>query len=528
MVVKNIIVCADETGSKGGYSPDSNVYKIYNAVDKNFNGKAEDGVNVSEQMVFYDNGVGTNTNKYLRLLGGAFGFGFGKNVRDLYKFIARNYEKGDRIYFFGFSRGASTVRACNGMINKCGLVKGKALRNYELDVLVAEVFKAYKNHKDHPAMTGKLRGSELSHGAVKIKFLGVWDTVVALGFPKRTDVTGPITFILNILFGLLEGFFNFILPHNFYHYKLTDNVEYACQALSIDDERTAFWPHVWKEKNIKGACNRTVENVEQVWFAGMHSNVGGGYERAGMAGVPLRWILNRAEKHGLTFGVEKLQEIYSTAHIHGRMYNSRDGVAFLYRYHPREIEKLCKDRLLTDVKIHCSVMERMNHRTANYAPRYIPGKIAVVDSTVPAKTLLLDPAANQNWEIIREKINKVVLRRKQLYGVMLTGVITVIVATLYFKEYLINSDEASSASRKAVEVLSSVLPDIFTGLINVTVANYPIYSLVAVVFIILYLVTRAKLNKRTVKFAEALRHCIIQDFGHQLSCGKKSSTTDVG
>ncbi|MCK4586077.1 MAG: DUF2235 domain-containing protein [Gammaproteobacteria bacterium] len=133
---KNIIVCADGTGNKGGSTPDSNVYKIYKSINKCFSGKAKDGFELDEQIVFYDNGVGTEKNKYLRMLGGGIGFGFEDNVCDLYRFLARNYESGDRIYFFGFSRGASTVRACNGFISICGLAKGKGLRKRELEKLV--------------------------------------------------------------------------------------------------------------------------------------------------------------------------------------------------------------------------------------------------------------------------------------------------------------------------------------------------------------------------------------------------------
>ena len=151
-MTKNIIVCADGTGNRGGYSPDSNVYKVYKAVEKNIFAEDADGNVVAEQMVFYDNGVGTSKNKYLRTLGGAFGFGFEDNVCDLYKFLARNYCDGDKIYFFGFSRGASTVRACNGMISKCGLAKGEGLRNRELDELVKEAFCAYKKHNKKPSI----------------------------------------------------------------------------------------------------------------------------------------------------------------------------------------------------------------------------------------------------------------------------------------------------------------------------------------------------------------------------------------
>lgn len=510
MTVKNIVVCADGTGNKGGYSPDSNVYKVYKAIDKNISGK-NDGSEVSEQIIFYDNGVGTDTNKYLRALGGAIGFGFGQNVRDLYKYLARNYADGDRIYFFGFSRGASTVRACNGMISKCGLVKGVGLRNAELDALVDEAFYAYEEHKNDPERSEKFKSSDRSHGAVPIKFLGIWDTVVALGFPKRTDVTGPMTYLLNVFFYLFEEVLDYFWSHSFYHYKLTDNVEFACQAFSIDDERTAFWPYVWQEKNIEGANDRTTDNVEQVWFAGMHSNVGGGYERAGMAGVALHWMVNRAQNHGLVFDSNHVQDIYSACHIHGRMYNSRDGVGFLYRYHPREIEKLCEDKLLDKIKIHCSVIERLNHRTANYVPGHIPATFDVVDSAVPANATSLNPGRNKSWGLTRKLIDSTVLNRKRLYELMLISVVFVLVAAYLLKDKVGPEGDPNIVIEKVSGFLYFILPDFFTGLINVAVVRCP-YSLVAfIAFVLLYLVARNKLHKKTVEHGETLRHFIIHD-----------------
>ncbi len=344
--------------------------------------------------------------------------------------------------------------------------------------------------------------------------MGIWDTVVALGFPKRTDVTGPVTLVLNTLFSLLENLLNFFWPHDFYYYKLTDNVSYACQALAIDDERTAFWPFVWREKGVEGTKDRTEENVEQAWFAGMHSNVGGGYERAGMANIPLYWVLCRAEKHELKLEKGALDEIYNTGHVHGRMYNSRDGFGFFYRYHPREIENLCENRLLGEIKIHCSVIERMLHRTANYAPGYIPEKFEVVDSRFPGNdqavpVRLCNLGEDENWNIVRKKINKVVLLRKRLYGAMLAAVITVLFFTYY---YWVNPPqvlEHSGFFGRIAETLKDLLPELFSGLIEVTVAQIPVYFSAFVVLIVAYTVARGHLHRKTVSLCETLRHFII-------------------
>ena len=131
---KNIILCADGTGNKGGYTPSSNVYRIYNAIN----------INDNPQIRFYDNGVGTEKNKYYRGLAGAFGLGFKSNVIDLYVYLSKNYKPGDQVYLFGFSRGAATVRAFTGFIATCGLIDGRNLDKYELKNRVNDAFDAYK------------------------------------------------------------------------------------------------------------------------------------------------------------------------------------------------------------------------------------------------------------------------------------------------------------------------------------------------------------------------------------------------
>ncbi|VAX11446.1 FIG00853498: hypothetical protein [hydrothermal vent metagenome] len=502
---KNIIVCADGTGNKGGSTPDSNVYKVYKSVNKYFKGSAQDGFEVDEQIIFYDNGVGTKKDKYLRMLGGAFGFGFEDNVCDLYKFLARNYEPGDRVYFFGFSRGASTVRACSGFISICGLAKGKGLRNRELDKLVKEAFDAYKVHVKKPEDAEELKKSERSHGVIDIHFMGVWDTVVALGFPKRTDITGPVSAILNALSWLANKGLDQIWPHSFYNYRLADNVKYAYQALAIDDERTAFWPFVWREKG------READKVEQVWFAGMHSNVGGGYARSGMASIPLHWMLLRAKKRGLTFDDDAIQKALEDSHIHGRMYNSRDGFAIFYRYHPRDIEKLCDNRLEGDIRLHRSVIERINHRTADYAPGQLPGKFTVVESDTEASPEPRNPGKDPKWAKIQAEIDQWVLRRKGLYAAMLTFTLAIVFTA--FRLWICPPQPVIREGfwGDLADILDYILPDFFDGLINVAAAQHYYLFIGAAIVVYVYVRIRRWCRIKTTDACERLRHLIIHE-----------------
>ncbi|MDQ6969852.1 MAG: DUF2235 domain-containing protein [Mariprofundus sp.] len=504
-MAKNIIVCADGTGNQGGTTPDSNVYKMYKAIDKRFKGTISADFECDEQIVFYDNGVGTEKNKYLRALGGGMGFGFKDNVCDLYEFLARNYEDGDRIYFFGFSRGASTVRACNGFISKCGLLKGKGLHNYELKALIKEAFEAYKVHKGQPSKAESLRKDpKHNHGVVPVCFLGVWDTVVALGLPKRTDITGPVSAAINAVFFVAEKILDLGWSHSFYYYKLTGNVEHAYQGLAIDDERTAFFPFVWNEHG------RDKGVVEQVWFAGMHSNVGGGYGRSGMASVALHWMMLRAQKSGLQFEASTVQQALDDSHVHGRMYDSRDGAGVIYRYHPRDLECLCSGRLNGDIKLHRSVIERLEHRSGNYAPGQLPENFEVVEDDPNAAVESRHPGKDPTWQSVRAEIDQWVLRRKGLYALMISFVLTVFV--MAYNAWVAAVDVAHVGLLGDVaDILDYFLPEFLEPLVDATVIQHPFVLGATALLIVVYMKVRAHCRARTVEACERLRHLVIHE-----------------
>lgn len=425
---KNLIVCADGTGNRGGSTPDSNVYTIYKAIDIHVDG--QDGSEVTEQRRFYDNGVGTSKNKIWRALTGAVGIGFKDNVRDVYRFLARNYERNDHIYIFGFSRGAATVRALNGFIYAAGLVKrsvnGKTLSDTELEEAIKGAFNEYK--KQQPASPMEADASSTNHGAVPIEFIGVWDTVSALGFPDRWGVVpGLLSPVLNTVFNGLEHVANVFFPHLFYNYELTPNVRHACQALAIDDERLSFSPLVWNEKQYSAAlkASERTGQVEQVWFAGAHSNVGGGYGRSGLANVSLEWMMERADETHLAFVRGAVERAHDEANAHGRLFDSRDGFAVFYRYHPRNIEQLCDHR--APVRIHSSVFERMDHATAGYAPGNLPSAVTVVGTGIDSpKTEIPFQSVIDGWSRMKGRIALWTLGRKWLYGILLDVTLLVI------------------------------------------------------------------------------------------------------
>ena len=489
---KNIILCADGTGNKGGYTPDSNVYKMYNAIEIH-------DASVS-QYTFYDNGVGTSTNKYWRAITGAVGIGIKHNIIDLYSFLALHYKKGDQVYLFGFSRGAATIRGFCGFIKTVGLVNAEGLSDEQLKAYAQDAFDAYESHKKDEEKAVKFRTHRYSHGIIDIHFVGVWDTVSALGFPKRTDRMGITLNVLSLVFKGLEKLSNIIWPHLFYDFELSENIKHAYQALAIDDERTAFWPRVWDEVKSK----RSADNVEQVWFSGMHSNVGGGYERQGMANVALHWMMLRAKKHGMVFkpGIE--DEVYQDSNIHGRLYNSRDGLAIYYRYHPRQIKKLCENKLLNNIKLHSSTLERLKKRTANYTPVVLPAIFDVVDSASGAVINNIDVSQVAEHKEQQNIIDNSIITRKKLYGWLAN--ITVIVLFYIVCSSIYNKPDG-------VSLISLIVASISKGDIMALAKNlyeYHLHAITITLIALLYLSCRSKsaINKMTVA-AEKIRKIIV-------------------
>ena len=279
----NIIVCCDGTWNTlderdGGVPCPTNVVKIYNAV-------ADQDAQGNTQKKYYHSGVGTEGNILGRVLGGAVGDGLDKNIKSAYKWLGQHYRPGDSIYIFGFSRGAYTARYVAGMICSYGLadLSSAKLSDDEIWKRVDLVFEADRNNAN-PNMLAKIDFFNTRPGTspaetTPIHFLGVWDTVGALGIPS--DMA---------LLKLLDS----LKPHQFQDTKLSEKVLHARHAMAMDEMRQSFTPTFWTGIDQH-------PDVKQIWFAGVHSDVGGGYVQTGLSDIPLKWMIDEAEGQGLNF-----------------------------------------------------------------------------------------------------------------------------------------------------------------------------------------------------------------------------------
>jgi uncharacterized protein (DUF2235 family) len=388
---KNIILCSDGTGNKGIKDRGTNVFKLFESIDLHNSRQ--------KQIVFYDDGVGTSKIKPITILGGAFGLGLSRNVRQLYTDLVRCYKPGDKIFLFGFSRGAYTVRVLAGFIDAVGILDIKnAQGDAELQRTVRTAYRLYR--KKYRALLSEILyyslgwiprlfyrllrvrclassaddfrkqfsvkpGKGAIKGRVPIEYIGVWDTVSAVGLPIY-----ELTWLLD----------KAIYKFEFRDRTLSQSVKKGCHAISVDDERKTFQPMLWDEHNEKN--NR----VEQVWFSGVHSNVGGGYPRQGMSLVAMQWMMNQAYRSGLRF-TKPDQDFYAShGNVHDKLHDSRAGLAVYYRFKPRDIHAMCDDKGVAP-KIHESVLDRIIAMSAGYAPGNIPGNVRFAPVLTPSPRL---------------------------------------------------------------------------------------------------------------------------------------------
>lgn len=315
----NIVICADGTWNRPEEDIEkdhaTNVLRVARAIKP-----ADAG---EKQHVFYDWGVGSYYNS---IVGGVTGSGIQKNIVDAYRYIVENYATNDKIYLFGFSRGAYTIRALCGLINNCGILKRPDAR------LIADAWRIYKSpaKDNHPSgIRATAFREQHSHESRQVHFVGAWDTVGALGIPFS-------------IMGLFDK------NDEFYDTKMGSNVSIARHALAIDEQREDFEPTLW--------LPRDGVDLRQVWFSGVHSDIGGSYppdKRTGnlVSDIALGWMLEQAIEAGLAIEPYILERL--TDGVSAKLHRSRHHVFRLKKPLHRD---LVVDGIPTS--IHPSVKQR--------------------------------------------------------------------------------------------------------------------------------------------------------------------------
>jgi uncharacterized protein (DUF2235 family) len=346
---KNIILLSDGTGNSSAKIFKTNVWRLFQALDLK---------RPEKQVAYYDNGVGTSSLKWWAAITGVFGIGLHRNVVDIYSFCCRNYNRGDKIYGFGFSRGSFTIRVVAGVIARVGLVEYDGDESH----LAAQAQAAYREYRRHfntkTYVEVPLRWlrdlfvTALDKNKVvqvdKIQFLGLWDTVDAYGGPIE-EITRAIDY----------WYWPLSMPDRFMRAK----VHRACHALSLDDARDAFRPVIWDERYVWWDDERLHEidrdwkadvspefkdkltpidnkRLSQVWFVGVHCDIGGGYPQDGLSYVTLDWMIDRAKPFGLLLNPLQLDLLKPLVDPYDKLNDSRHGFGGYYRYRPRNIQEI--------------------------------------------------------------------------------------------------------------------------------------------------------------------------------------------
>lgn len=328
-MAKNLVVFSDGTGQEGGKGHNTNVYKLFNMIEDR----------TPNQMAFYDQGLGTGWRKITGMISG---MGISRNIMDCYEFLFRNFQAGDNIYLFGFSRGAATVRSLSAFIHMFGILPRSRAN------LIKEAYGIYKINNDERRQR-KAEEFIAKHHTMwcRVKFLGVWDTVAALGVPIKS-----ISVILDKI-----PFFK----HRFHNFQLSPSVEHAYHALAIDDERRTFHPVLWEPKLLD------YQSMKQVWFCGAHTDVGGGYKEPQLSDIPLVWMTRMAVQKGLRIYPD--HKVTVDQDINGVMHDSRKGFpGFLYRRKVRSWDSAKYGKPV----VHESAQQRKKNKQNSDTPPYAP------------------------------------------------------------------------------------------------------------------------------------------------------------
>ncbi len=486
---KKIVVFADGTGSAFSRQ-ESNVWRLYQALDKT------QGSDVPLQLARYIPGVGTSSVGIVRYLDGATGLGVPGNVRKLYRFLCWNWTEGDEILFFGFSRGAFTVRTLAGMISMQGLMPSD-VTSAEMNRNALGAWRAYRSETAPLFKDGRLQMNPLisvvralrdglvrvkrklfgqrqhdevlarlpperRRGEVKVRFMGLFDTVEAYGLPVEEMLD-----VVDLL----------VWPIKFRNNRCSYIVSKVRHALSLDEERRSFQPLRFTQGPRPDG--KPEPETQERWFAGVHSDVGGGYPNDEIAFEPLLWIADEA-KSDLRFDDTVLQRYRARLYPQAMIHDSRRGLAALYRYGPRTIDAGDENGGLPLVDL--SVLRKIREGADGYAPLTLQEEFRVA-ATGPE-----GPAVQGG--LIRD--GEVAAGVKRLIGWRVaTNWITILsVAGLILPPLvsLFRSCRAGSPPGGMIECTFTVATGAFTAMPRVMLADWPWYLGLALVLGAMFLV----------------------------------------
>lgn len=386
---KNIILLLDGTWNDSDFGEsDTNIVRlrerISDAMHEEKPDRADQRTDVREghahgirNVVFYQRGVGTGA--FDRYFGGALGIGLSKNVREAYRFLCAHFSPCDRIFIFGFSRGAYTARSLAGYVAAAGILRAD-------ECTPANESRAWHFYRERPAsrMSGvaaTLRKNTHEALSSQITCIGVFDTVGALGIPI------PSARVLRFNRELYE----------FHDVDLTNIAAVNLQALAIDEHRRPFEPTIWCRPKFA----RSSVTTEQVWFAGCHADIGGGNikenERpskgCSLDDLTLEWMLQRLDFHEATkqfFPVKPTEGLELRKAIKAAQFESRRGIYRLYptayrsiagvkaeRQLPISMIGLDRHRKRQNEMLHISALMRIGEKVKNgwLEQKYMPANL---------------------------------------------------------------------------------------------------------------------------------------------------------
>jgi Uncharacterized alpha/beta hydrolase domain (DUF2235) len=382
--LKNLVLCLDGTWNSDDGKEITNIVRIRDLIDPKF--FSPDGKEIWSQRVYYDTGVGTGLSLGDKYVGGGTGAGLEDKIRQAYRFLSQHDETGLAIYIFGFSRGAFTARSLAGFLGSGGLLRPEhCTRDNE-----NRAWAIYRTPPGERFPSEQRELNKLVFPDVRIRCLGVFDTVGSRGIPTE-------------LFNTMNR-----RKYGFHDVTLGSNIDHALHALAIDELRGPFGASVWQYPNHKNNIS-----VEQVWFPGVHANVGGGYLETGISDLTLGWMLSRieAKKLGLRL-LPNWTETVSGDSL-GKVYDSRSILYSSSRLSPKirvinqtipnvrgrhRLSRLAPHAVAIGECIHWSALHRWTKSlekdgsTSPYAP---PNLVAAVDA-------MLDPAEPKRLLIVGE------------------------------------------------------------------------------------------------------------------------------